>query len=80
MDNAIINAHVLKTLPERFRKIFLFWGLRFAVFLVRGVLPSLIVWIANPTLSFFAVIRFAFAQDGHLKQTARCIPLECSAA
>lgn len=67
VDNAIINAHVLKTLPERFRKIFLFWGLLFAVFLVRGVLPFLIVWIANPGLSLFEVVRFAFAQDGKVE-------------
>src|SRR3989338_3055779 len=32
IDNAIINAHVLKTLPEKYRKFFLFWGLIFAVF------------------------------------------------
>jgi len=32
IDNAIINASVLKTLPEKFRKIFLFWGILFAVF------------------------------------------------
>lgn len=67
VDNAIINAHVLKTLPERFRKIFLFWGLLFAVFLVRGVLPFVIVWIANPALSLFEVVRFAFAQDSELE-------------
>ncbi len=27
VDNAIVNAHVLKTLPDKFRKIFLVWGL-----------------------------------------------------
>jgi hypothetical protein len=31
IDNAIINANVLKTLPEKFRKFFLFWGLLIAV-------------------------------------------------
>jgi len=24
IDNAVVNAHVLKTLPEKYRKIFLF--------------------------------------------------------
>ena len=52
LDNAIINAHVLKTLPERFRKIFLFWGILLGVFVVRGVLPFLIVWLAAPGFSF----------------------------
>lgn len=60
VDNAIINAHVLKTLPEKFRKFFLFWGLLIAVFAVRGVLPFFIVWIANPAFSFLQVITFVF--------------------
>lgn len=60
VDNAIINAHVLKTLPEKYRKFFLFWGLIIAVFLVRGVLPFIIVWLANPAFSFSQVISFVF--------------------
>lgn len=63
VDNAIINAHVLKTLPERFRKIFLFWGIIIAVFVVRGLLPFAIVWIANPSLSLFAVWSTAFSGE-----------------
>ena len=43
---------------ERARKWFLLWGLFFAVFLIRGILPWLIVWVATPSLgpvgSFFA--------------------------
>jgi hypothetical protein len=61
IDNAIINASVLKTLPEKYRKIFLFWGLILAVFVVRGVLPFIIVWIANPGLSLFQVVSFVFS-------------------
>lgn len=60
VDNAIINAHVLKTLPEKYRKFFLIWGLLLAVFAVRGVLPFLIVWLANPAFSFWQVISFVF--------------------
>ena len=60
VDNAIINAHVLKTLPEKFRKFFLTWGLFVAVFVVRGVLPFLIIWLANPAFSFLQVISFVF--------------------
>ncbi|MEI8360861.1 MAG: DUF475 domain-containing protein [bacterium] len=63
VDNAIVNAHVLKTLPEKYRKIFLFWGLLFAVFAVRGLLPFVIVWLVNPALSFTEVFRFAFSGD-----------------
>ena len=60
VDNAIINAHVLKTLPEKYKKFFLVWGLLIAMFLVRGVLPFIIVWLANPSLSFFDVVSFVF--------------------
>jgi len=61
VDNAIINAHVLKTMPEKFRKIFLFWGIIFAVFAVRGLLPFLIVWLSNPSLSIIEVFSSAFS-------------------
>lgn len=56
IDNAIVNAHVLRTVSEKYRKIFLFWGLLFAVFLVRGVLPFLIIWMASPSLSFHQAV------------------------
>ena len=39
IDNAIINVNVLKTLPEKYRKFFLTYGMIFAVLLVRGILP-----------------------------------------
>ncbi len=61
VDNAIVNAHVLKTLSDRYRKIFLFWGLLIAVFVVRGALPFAIVWIANPSLSISTVWGAAFS-------------------
>lgn len=48
IDNAIINAQVLSTMQQKARKWFLLWGLLFAVFVVRGVLPWLIVWATNP--------------------------------
>jgi len=66
VDNAIINAHVLKTMPEKFRKIFLFWGILFAVFVVRGLLPFLIIWIANPSLSIIQIFTSAFSGDADM--------------
>jgi hypothetical protein len=68
IDNAIVNAHVLKTLPEKQRKFFLFWGILIAVFLVRGLLPFLIVWLVNPALSFVEVFRFAFSGDASISE------------
>lgn len=69
VDNAIINAHVLKTMPEKYRKIFLFWGILFAVFVVRGLLPFLIVWIANPALSVWEVLTFVFQNNPQIEQS-----------
>jgi len=63
IDNAVVNAHVLKTLPERYRKIFLFWGLLFAVFLVRGLLPFIIVKLANPALNIGQVFTAALTNS-----------------
>lgn len=60
VDNAVVNAHVLKTMPEKYRKIFMFWGILFAVFVVRGLLPFIIVWIANPALSVGELWGFVF--------------------
>jgi len=68
VDNAIINAHVLKTLPEKYRKFFLFWGLLIAVFAVRGILPFLIVWLANPAFSFLEVITFVFHPTAEIEK------------
>ena len=63
VDNAIVNAHFLKTVPDKYRKFFLLWGLLFAVFVVRGVLPFLIIWMVNPALSFGQIIAFAFSSE-----------------
>lgn len=63
VDNAVVNAHVLKTMSDKYRKIFLVWGMFFAVFVVRGLLPFLIVWVANPALSIMQVFSVAFSND-----------------
>jgi len=63
IDNAVVNASVLKTMPEKYRKIFLVWGLLIAVFIVRGVLPFIIVWLVNPSLSLVEVFTFIFSKN-----------------
>jgi hypothetical protein len=63
VDNAVVNANILGTMPPKYRKIFLVWGLLFAVFAVRGLLPFVIVWMANPTLGIGQVIGAAFSGD-----------------
>src|SRR3989344_5214028 len=63
IDNAVINADVLRTMSKRARKWFLLWGLLIAVFLVRGVLPFLIIWLANPSLGPVEAITATFSSD-----------------
>lgn len=48
VDNAIVNAHVLQGMSERMRRWFLVWGMFIAVFLIRGILPFLIVYLTVP--------------------------------
>lgn len=64
IDNAVINAHVLSTVSEKYRKFFLVWGLIIAVFVIRGILPFIIVWVANPQFSFGQVFGSFFSKDG----------------
>ncbi len=51
LDNAIVNASVLKTMSMLWRKRFLVIGIITSVFLVRFILPLLIVWISVPGIS-----------------------------
>ncbi|WP_298665536.1 DUF475 domain-containing protein [uncultured Methanofollis sp.] len=63
IDNAIINAEVLSTMGERARRWFLVWGLLFAVFVVRGIMPWLIVWAATPSLGPIGALTATFSDD-----------------
>lgn len=63
IDNAVINAEVLATMSQRARRWFLFWGILFAVFVVRGGLPWLIVWIASPGLGPFEALTASLSGD-----------------
>lgn len=63
IDNAIINAEVLSTMGERARRWFLVWGLLFAVFAIRGLLPWLIVWLSSPALGPVGALTATFSSD-----------------
>ena len=68
IDNAIINAEVLGTMSKKGRKWFLLWGIIIAVFLVRGLLPWLIVFASNPSLGFLGSFTASFSNDPHIKE------------
>ena len=63
IDNAVVNADVLATMQPKWRKWFLFWGLIIAVFLVRGLLPWFIVWMANPALGPIGAFTASFSAN-----------------
>lgn len=68
IDNAIINAEVLSTMKEKARRWFLVWGLLFAVFAVRGLLPWAIIWAVNPSLGPIGALTATFSNDIHVKE------------
>ncbi len=63
VDNAIINAHVLSTMGRKARRWFVVWGLLIAVFIVRGLLPWLIVFFLNPQLGPVGSLTATFSED-----------------
>ncbi len=63
IDNAVINAEVLSTMGAKARRFFLTWGMFLAVFVVRGVLPWLIVFVTIPSLGFFGSLTATFSND-----------------
>jgi hypothetical protein len=63
VDNAIINAEILGKMSAKARRWFLLWGMLIAVFLMRGLLPGVILWAANPQLGIDGVIGAAFSND-----------------
>lgn len=63
IDNAIINAEVLSTMKEKARRWFLLWGILIAVFLIRGALPWLIVWLATPGIGPIEALLATFSSD-----------------
>lgn len=76
IDNAIINAEVLSGMGQKARKWFLLWGMLFAVFVVRGLLPWLIVWLATPSLGPIGALTATFSSDPKvLEAVHRSAPL-----
>src|SRR6185503_16679897 len=69
LDNAVVNADVLSTMSAKWRKWFLVWGIFFGVFLVRGMLPWLIVWVANPSIGPWGALMASFSNDPRIAES-----------
>ncbi|OGI95340.1 hypothetical protein A2917_02120 [Candidatus Nomurabacteria bacterium RIFCSPLOWO2_01_FULL_42_17] len=63
VDNAIINAEVLATMGAKARRWFLTWGMFIAVFMVRGLLPFIIIWAFNTSLNPMQILSAAWSSD-----------------
>lgn len=63
IDNAIINAEVLRTMGRKARRWFLVYGILIAVFIVRGFLPWLIVYATTPSLGILGSFTAMFSSD-----------------
>lgn len=68
IDNAVINAEVLSNMSQRARRWFLTYGFFFAVFVVRGLLPFLIIWAATPSLGPIEVLGVSFSGSEKAKE------------
>ena len=55
-------------MSERARRWFLIWGLLLAVFLVRGLLPTLLIYFANPQIGIQGAITATFSDDPSVAQ------------
>lgn len=69
VDNAIVNAGVLETMGAKARKWFMFWGIILAVFVVRGLLPWMIIWATNPALGPLGALTAAFSNDPRVHES-----------
>src|SRR3990167_5656698 len=69
IDNAIINAEVLSTMQQKARRWFLLWGILTSVFLVRGLLPWVIVWLSSPALGPIGALTATFSNDPKIIET-----------
>lgn len=63
VDNAVVNADVLSTMSPKARRWFLLYGIIIAVFVIRGVLPLLIVYLSNPSFGFLNALTATFSSD-----------------
>jgi len=68
VDNAVVNADVLATMSPRWRRWFLLWGILFAVFVIRGLLPLLIVYFSTPGLGLGNAFTATFSSQPEVRE------------
>lgn len=77
IDNAIVNAEVLSGMSAKARRWFLVYGFFLAVFVVRGALPFLMIWFANPGIgipqAFWATLSGDETITAAIKESSRTL-------
>lgn len=68
IDNAVVNADVLATMSPKWRRWFLTYGMIIAVFVIRGMLPLLIVYFSAPGISLGQAFVATFQQGSTAKE------------
>lgn len=68
IDNAIINADVLRTMKPKNRKWFLGAGIIIGVFVVRGLLPWILVWVSSQKVGAWGALVASFSGDPSIMQ------------
>lgn len=68
IDNAVVNADVLATMSHKWRRWFLVYGIFFAVFVVRGLLPLFIVYFSTPGLKILDAFTATFSSDPNIRE------------
>jgi uncharacterized protein len=69
IDNAVVNADVLLTMSKKAKRWFLTYGMLFAVVLVRGLLPLVIVYFSNPSLGIVGAFSATFSSNEFIRQS-----------
>lgn len=64
LDNVLINSQILSTMRPESRKWFMSWGILISVFIIRGALPLLLLWIAVPSEGPIQLLTAGLAFNG----------------
>ncbi|HUC88700.1 MAG TPA: DUF475 domain-containing protein [Candidatus Paceibacterota bacterium] len=66
VDNAVINAEILSVMKPKSQKWFMLWGFLFAVIVIRGFLPWIIIWATVPSLGPIGSLTAAFSNNSSI--------------
>lgn len=75
LDNAIVNAHILKNMNRVWRKRFITIGIFTSVFLVRFLVPFAILWISSPGIDLSELFSLSLENEAASQAMEHSKPL-----